>query len=80
MKNSAMAITDQNSYYQIEIITEQNLTIKEAKKLLADLETQIEIIEWEETKKKKANPDPEVSEKRVFAEKMGIQPSSVYHW
>jgi hypothetical protein len=75
-------------YYPIEIELNtgesQNtiamVTINEAKKLLADLETEIEIIEWEEVKKRRANPDPEVSEKRVFAEKMGLQPSSVYNW
>ena len=66
-------------YYPIEINGE-GLTLKQAKKLLADLEAEIEIVEWEEEKKRRANPEPEVSEKRAFAERYGLQPSSVYNW
>ena len=66
-------------YYPIEINGE-GLTLKQAKKLLTDLEAEIEIVEWEEEKKRRANPEPEVSEKRAFAERYGLQPSSVYNW
>jgi hypothetical protein len=79
MSNLVVRAIMEDVYYPIEINGE-GLTLKQAKKLLADLEAEIEILEWEEAKKKKANPDPEVSEKRIFAERMGMEPSSVYYW
>jgi hypothetical protein len=86
MKSIVRAIME-DVYYPIEIdldprsthsSSKKCLTLKEAKELLADLESEIEIIEWEEEKKRRANPEPEVSEKRAFAERMGMSPSSIY--
>jgi len=93
MNNIIVKAIMEDVYYPIEVSLNQRelvlptsggalccLSLRQAKKLLADLEAEIEIVEWEEAKKKKANPDPEVSEKREFAEKMVLQPSSVYNW
>ena len=66
-------------YYPIEI-DGKGMTLKQAKELLADLESEIEILEWEIEKQKRANPEPEVSEKKEFAEKYGLQPSSRFSW
>ena len=73
------AIVEENVAYSIEINGE-GITLKDAEKLLDDLEREIEIVTWEIEKQKRANPEPEVSEKKEFAEKYGLQPSSRFSW